>query len=131
MTAKMKKIKLIFLLFLLSSCYGIGNKETLNLFFDDVKLNTTSLEIVKTYGVSSKRWEDKSGNNVVSYSYSKPKYNILSFLPWQKTTSQFVNYEVILVFDQKGNLIKFAKFNDQLQTKSWLLCEENVANCDK
>lgn len=119
----------LMLLFLLSSCVGQGNKQAINLYYDDVKLGESSLNILKTYGLSDKRWEDKSGNNVVSYSYSKPQYNISSFLPWQKSSSKFTNYEVILIFNQEGKLTKVKKFIGELKVKSWLICENAVADC--
>ncbi len=124
-----QKLFYLLVLFFAFSCIGEGNKQAINLYYDDLKLGESAFEILKNYGLSSHRWEDEEGNNIISYSYSRSKYNILSFLPWQKSNSKFVNYEVVMTFNQEAKLVKIKKFSNELKVKSWLLCDNNVTNC--
>ena len=127
---KFPKIILIFLLLFSASCSQRGNKKVLNMYRNDIDLHTSSLSISKKYGVAQRKWRDELGNNIFSYSYSKPKYSLFSFLPIPLFYSKFDNYEVILTFDEDGSLVQMSKFHDRIKMKSWLICEPQVANCD-
>ncbi len=123
-------IILIFLLIFSASCRPCGSKKALIIYKNNIELQTSSLEIIKKYGLAQQRWRDESGNNIFSYTYSKPKYGIFSFLPIPLFYSKFDNYEVILTFDDSGNLADVKKFHDRIKMKSWVICEPQVADCD-
>jgi hypothetical protein len=127
----MRHYKLFVLLVIfLSSCAYSSDKRALNLYYEDSLINSSSLEILKKYGPAQQMWRDSFDNNVFSYSHSKPRYSLLSFFPIPVFQSKFDNYEVILTFNNKGNLIEVKKFYDRVQTQSWLVCESKKANCD-
>ena len=122
---------LIFLSILfIFSCQGQGNRRVIGLYKSNIELGTSSFKIIKKYGFAINKWIDKSGNNVASYVYSKPAYQISSFFPLPIFDSKFNNYEVILTFDKKGSLIDVKKFLNSMKTESWIFCESEVTNCN-
>lgn len=124
------KILLTLLLFFLTSC-GFSNKAALKLYKKEIPNDISSLELLKKYGPAQQAWHDDFNyNNIFSYSYSKPRYDFLSFLPIPNFQSKFDNYEVVLTFDANGNLADVKKFHDRIKTKSWLICEAAIADCD-
>lgn len=125
----MPNLLFILILFIFSSC-SFQNKVALNLYYEENLLGKSSLEIFKKYSSSDQMWRDSENNSFLSYSYTKPKYNFVSFFPLLSKKSQFDNYEVILVFDQKGKVIEVKKFHDKIFTKSWIICESKNFNCD-
>lgn len=128
----MKKFKIIsiFLCVVMASCHGKGNKNTLFLYRDKLEIETPYSDIKDKYGFAQRKWRDSDGNKILSYSYSKPRYSIFSFLPIPFTYSKFDNFEVILVVDSDGNLSDIKKFHDKIKIKSWLICESQIADCD-
>ncbi len=123
------KILLTLLSLSLSSC-GSSNKAALRLYNKEISSDISSLELLKKYGPAQQMWHDDFNYNNFSYSYSKPKYSFLSFLPIPNFQSKFDNYEVILTFDANGSLAGVKKFHDRIKTKSWLVCESTIADCD-
>lgn len=124
-----KLVHILLLVFILSSC-SFHNKMALNLYYEENLLGSSSLEIFKKYGAANEMWRDSFNNSIFSYSYTKPRYNFASFFPLLNAKSKFDNYEVILVFDEKGKLIEVKKFYDRLLAKSWLICESKNFDCD-
>lgn len=123
-----KKLVMIWLI-CLSSCGFNAHKGALNLYFDEVEKGESSLKIFKQYGPSQQMWRD-GDTNVFSYSYTKPKYSFVSFLPIPVFKSKFDNYEVVLTFDDKGNVMDVIKFHDRVIVRSWLVCDYAIVDCD-
>lgn len=119
----------IILIGFLVLCGCAHKKRALNLYRDEVALGVSSLQILKEYGPATQMWHD-GDENVYSYSYSKPKYDFLSFLPVPIFKSKFDNYEVVLAFDGQGQLVDVKRFHNKVMVKSWLVCEFGVGDCE-
>lgn len=127
-----KNIKIILLLLLLNSCQAkVGNPSAVNLYQDTI-INGLSLDqITKIYGNYSDSWQDKNGNKIYQYSYSRSKYDLVSQLPiinhfgWVKSE----NYEVILIVDNQNKLIGQKKFYNQSKSRNSLVCNPEVYSC--
>jgi len=121
-----------FLLILLASCQAkIGNKATINIYESNINKGTKLSSVTQIYGNYSGNWQDELGNNIYQYSYSKSSYDLISYLPiinhfgWIKSE----NYEVLLTFDSKNQLIETRKFYNRAKSRNSLICNPQIYSC--
>lgn len=131
--SKIYKFILIIFVFNLFSCtFSSGSKSAVKLYqSDDLEKGTRLSEITKKYGNYSARWQDKNGNNLYQYSYNKAGYDLISYLPIINHFG-FVkseNYEVLLIFDSKNELITERKFYDRAKSHNGLVCNLEIYSC--
>jgi hypothetical protein len=116
-----------------SACYSsAGNKSAILLYKKNNLENGTNIhEISKKYGEFSSGWIDEDGNNLYQYFYTKNKYDLISYLPiinhfgWVKTE----NYEILLIFDSKHQLISQKKFFNRAKSRNSLVCSPDAYSC--
>jgi hypothetical protein len=129
-------VKLTILIFtstFLSACYSsVGNKSAILLYkIENLENGTNINEISKKYGKFSSKWIDEDGNNLYQYSYTKNKYDLISYLPiinhfgWVKTE----NYEILLTSDSKNQLKNQKKFFNRAKSRNSLVCSPDAYSC--
>ena len=118
--------------FLFACASSEGNKSAVKLYKqENLPIGTSVNEITKKYGEYSSKWIDQNGDNLYQYSYNRAHYDFISYLPiinhfgW--VNSQ--NYEVLLIFDSKNQLIKEKKFFDHAKSRNGLVCNPDVYSC--
>ena len=126
------KTLVVLIFFLLNACQAtIGNKSTVNLYYEQINKGSALSEITTIYGDYSANWQGENGLNIYQYSYSKNKYDLFSQLPiinhfgWIKSE----NYEVLLITDKKGKIIKDIKFYNQAKSRNSLVCNPLIYSC--
>jgi hypothetical protein len=127
-----KNIKIISLLLLLISCQAkVGNPSAINLYQDSIIKGSNLNQITKIYGDYSDSWQDKNGNKIYQYSYSRSKYDLVSQMPiinhfgWVKSE----NYEVLLIVDKENKVIAEQKFYNQAKSRNSLVCNPEIYSC--
>jgi hypothetical protein len=124
----MKVFGILFLAIFLTSCFA-KNNPTIALYEADLRVGDSAVEILQKFGSAQKNWKINDEYDAFSYSHSRPIYNFSSFIPLPLFDSEFVNYEVVLVFDKNEKLVEAKKFSNRVKIKSWFLCEDDVADC--
>ncbi len=110
------------------SC-SFNQKSSAWVFFQKNSLLGSDVKDIENfYGKPQLVW--KSGKQkFFSYNFSKVSYQLSAFFPFPLFHSEFKNYEIIMVFEQ-DKLTEMTKFSDRMKTKSWLLCESSIADCN-
>lgn len=126
-----KIITILLVLFLASCASKIGNPKTVNLYKKSIDNSASIDEIKKTYGQYSDFWEDEKGHNIYQYSYTKSKYDLVSYMPIINHFGfiKSENYEVILVMNKNNLLLEKISFHDRALSRNSLVCNPLIYSC--
>lgn len=129
------KILSILTIFLIFSCQNngdlknINNSKIANLLQSQKEFDKK--QVLGQNQISSKFWTDEDGNSVKEYSISRKKQDYTSYLPIISyfMPKNYENYQVIVTFDKKGNMIKIDDFYNIVKMKPSLFCNPPAFSC--
>lgn len=128
----MKKFTIILISIFLFSCASkTGNPKTVKLYNSPLNPDSKIDEITKIYGDYSDFWEDEKGNKIYQYSYTKNKYDLVSYLPIINHFGfiRSENYEVVLKEDKNNFVLEKISFHNSSLSRNSLVCNPKIYSC--
>lgn len=127
-----RKITTFLLILFLASCVSkTGNYKTVKLYNEGLKPDSKIEDITKIYGNYSDFWEDEEGNKIYQYSYTKNKYDLVSYLPIINHFGfiRSENYEVILKENKNNFVLEKISFHNSSLSRNSLVCNPKIYSC--
>lgn len=126
------KILILVLFCLCCSCSSAGNRKTIELY--NSKIDKQSIDdIAGKYGSFNRKWEDNEGNTIYNYIYTKGYYTFPVYFPIMMYFGSIVsdNYEVLLVYNKKGQLTEKKDFYSRVKSSTNATCSRWSKSCIK
>lgn len=128
-----KKIFLLTILLLVTSCSSLGNRRSPKLYEELNFDQLTTLDSLRRYGKPTRKWQDQNGNLVYQYYYTKSKYDVLSYIPIAVYfgSVKAVNYDILITFDKNNKIKEKRGFYTEFKTGNSYSCRQWADKCTK